>query len=446
MEEQSEALVTIVTTSTFPDFGSKNGKRACTVPELIVGLNGSHLVLGLYNIFPELTAEFSYRRADHQLDDVKVKIFPDSSRKRKYGPASNPAISSATPMRRRERSLYSLGIGAQPSLGNPGYATRTTRRSSGKSVAGRDSSTSDEGDEQEADEMEEEGEEQTEEDGSREMHSESGYMEAASPSAGGTTRGQEYEYENEYSSEEDLLPPRPWRDKEEPRRAPIKDATPMADGANADSGLYLARRSVITSNGFSQTRSGLATDGMNPAEDSNPNEGSQEAADSFLATLAEVAGADSSEATRARKRHLAEQLHLNSQGQPAALPEVSGARDANNDARSMETRLSQGTSQAQDGTIRHHSPPRARRSSPQVQKNPSLKLFMNGGAERLAALKHPTPNPPAANGSHLASTSFSPSTCGIWFALQAARNQLRPCTLSLFCSFRARLLCTYCQT
>ncbi|CAM6121072.1 unnamed protein product [Calypogeia fissa] len=354
-------------------------------------------------------------RVDHQLEDVKVKIFPDLSRKRKNGPGSSPAVSSAVgPLRRKERSLYSLGIGAQPSLANPGFATRTTRRSSGKSVAGRDSSSSDD-DEHEADEMDEEDGEPTEDDEGPENHG-SGFPESSSPNAAGYVRGSDYELDD--SSDEEILPPRPSRAKEEPRRAPIKDAAPMT---SSDLGLYLARRSVLTANGFAQPRSGNGTDGVAPA--GNSVGGTQEVADSLLATLAEVAGADSVHPSRAVKSNQAEQPYSTPQGQPAAAPELTRVRDANNDAKSLETRPSQATSQGPGSTTQHPSPPRARRSSPQLQRNPSLKLFVNGGAERPAILKHPTQPPPPANGSHLASTSFAPSSCGIWFALQAARNQ-----------------------
>lgn len=64
-------------------------------------------------------------RADHQLNDLKEKLFPSNVKKRKLGLVlGSPETSNAT--RRKERSLYSLGVKGTPA-DNPGYANRKTR-------------------------------------------------------------------------------------------------------------------------------------------------------------------------------------------------------------------------------------------------------------------------------------------------------------------------------
>lgn len=64
-------------------------------------------------------------RADHQLNDLKEKLFPSNVKKRKLGLAiGSPGTSNAT--KRKERSLYSLGVKGTLAV-NPGYANRKTR-------------------------------------------------------------------------------------------------------------------------------------------------------------------------------------------------------------------------------------------------------------------------------------------------------------------------------
>lgn len=64
-------------------------------------------------------------RADHQLNDLKEKLFPTNAKKRKPGLSiDSPGTSNAT--KRKERSLYSLGVKGTAAV-NPGYANRKTR-------------------------------------------------------------------------------------------------------------------------------------------------------------------------------------------------------------------------------------------------------------------------------------------------------------------------------
>ncbi|KAG0596644.1 hypothetical protein M758_UG272500 [Ceratodon purpureus] len=64
-------------------------------------------------------------RADHQLNDLKEKLFPTNSKMRKPGVSvDGPETSNAT--KRKERSLYSLGVKGMQAI-NPGYASRKTR-------------------------------------------------------------------------------------------------------------------------------------------------------------------------------------------------------------------------------------------------------------------------------------------------------------------------------
>lgn len=90
-------------------------------------------------------------RADHQLNDLKAKLFPSSNvRKRKLGQATG-SPGSSTSTRRKERSLYSLGVKESPALTNPGLASRKTRALPG-TLDGSDSSSSD-GELEEEDEL-----------------------------------------------------------------------------------------------------------------------------------------------------------------------------------------------------------------------------------------------------------------------------------------------------
>ena len=64
-------------------------------------------------------------RTDHQLNDLKEKLFPTNPKKRKPGLSiDSPGTSNAT--KRKERSLYSLGVKGTAAV-NPGYASRKTR-------------------------------------------------------------------------------------------------------------------------------------------------------------------------------------------------------------------------------------------------------------------------------------------------------------------------------
>eukprot|EP00249_Psilotum_nudum_P019977 c27506_g1_i2 orf=212-1924(+) len=77
-------------------------------------------------------------RADHQLDDVCAKIFPLRSRKRTVI-LSGSDVLAPPPVRRKERSLSSLGIGAALPSANPGFVNRKTKSLS-RSVTIRDTS------------------------------------------------------------------------------------------------------------------------------------------------------------------------------------------------------------------------------------------------------------------------------------------------------------------
>ncbi|CAM6019303.1 unnamed protein product [Sphagnum balticum] len=67
-------------------------------------------------------------RPDHQLNDLKAKLFPSSKqRKRKLGVTGVSSPGSSTSTRRKERSLNSLGVKETPALVNPGLANRKTR-------------------------------------------------------------------------------------------------------------------------------------------------------------------------------------------------------------------------------------------------------------------------------------------------------------------------------
>ena len=90
-------------------------------------------------------------RVDHQLNGLKAKLFPSSNvRKRKLGQATG-SPGSSTSTRRKERSLYSLGVKESPALTNPGLASRKTRALPG-TLDGSDFSSSD-GELEEEDEL-----------------------------------------------------------------------------------------------------------------------------------------------------------------------------------------------------------------------------------------------------------------------------------------------------
>ncbi|KAL3679223.1 hypothetical protein R1sor_022179 [Riccia sorocarpa] len=365
-------------------------------------------------------------RADHQLDDVKAKLFPDFSRKRKNGPGSSPAV-SAPPARRKERSLYSLGIGSQPQSANPGFATRATRSSPGKAAARETSSSEDEEQEEEDEEEgeDEDAEDQEEEDDEEpadadaEEDEDDDYVGKQGANGSSDSRSARRMEVDSDINDLDFIPFRPSRPKEEPRRAPLREPPPPSSEGG---GIYLARRSLLTVNGAAaRTRSG---NGNASVDETGPGSGSAMglaqdgrglSSDNLLATLAEVA--ESSGISKGGR----EQPQIGTSGHSHGA-DIPRGRDNNsgNDRRSSETRPSSAVTQALDSQTLRASPPRAKRSSPQLQRNPSLKLFANGGVERAAIFMHPNPH---ANGSPLASTSFTANNCGIWFALQAARNQ-----------------------
>lgn len=80
-------------------------------------------------------------RADHQLDDVCAKLFPVKA-KRKNEFDSNTDGDAPPPVRRKERSLSSLGIGAA-STSHPGFVSRRTKSVSRRSTAAKDIYTDD---------------------------------------------------------------------------------------------------------------------------------------------------------------------------------------------------------------------------------------------------------------------------------------------------------------
>lgn len=82
-------------------------------------------------------------RADHQLDDVRAKIFPVKSRKRKVID-NNVDCDAPAPIKRKERSLSSLGIGTAPTSANPGFVSRRTKSVSRRAVTNRDTSAENE--------------------------------------------------------------------------------------------------------------------------------------------------------------------------------------------------------------------------------------------------------------------------------------------------------------
>ncbi|KAI5055275.1 hypothetical protein GOP47_0030420 [Adiantum capillus-veneris] len=90
-------------------------------------------------------------RADHQLDDVCAKLFPVKG-KRKNEIDNNTDCDAPPPVRRKERTLSSLGIGAA-STSHPGIASRRTRPVSRRSTAARETSTDDELEERKGDKV-----------------------------------------------------------------------------------------------------------------------------------------------------------------------------------------------------------------------------------------------------------------------------------------------------
>ncbi|KAG0597133.1 hypothetical protein M758_UG314000 [Ceratodon purpureus] len=81
-------------------------------------------------------------RADHQLNDLKEKLFPSNPKKRKPGlSVDGPETSNAT--KRKERSLYSLGVKGTQAV-NPGYASRKTRALPGTPCSSEPSSMDEE--------------------------------------------------------------------------------------------------------------------------------------------------------------------------------------------------------------------------------------------------------------------------------------------------------------
>ncbi|MCO5558835.1 hypothetical protein L7F22_012423 [Adiantum nelumboides] len=79
-------------------------------------------------------------RADRQLDDVCAKIFPAKPKKRKV--IVDDVGLDTPPMKRKERSLSSLGIGVPPSA-KPGFVKRKTKSVSRRSftITSRETST-----------------------------------------------------------------------------------------------------------------------------------------------------------------------------------------------------------------------------------------------------------------------------------------------------------------
>lgn len=89
-------------------------------------------------------------RVDRQLDDVRAKIFPAKLKKRKVIDESVDH-DAPVPVRRKERSLSSLGIGV-PSSANPGFVNRKTKSVSRRSsMAIRDTGTDSESGEKKSD-------------------------------------------------------------------------------------------------------------------------------------------------------------------------------------------------------------------------------------------------------------------------------------------------------
>ena len=77
-------------------------------------------------------------RVDHQLNDVRSKIFPPIERSIDGNGNIDGDVSS--PVRRKERSLSSLGIGNVPSS-NPGFVSRRTKPVSRRTPTARDTSS-----------------------------------------------------------------------------------------------------------------------------------------------------------------------------------------------------------------------------------------------------------------------------------------------------------------
>eukprot|EP00250_Pteridium_aquilinum_P030137 c40720_g1_i1 orf=45-1523(-) len=90
-------------------------------------------------------------RADHQLDDVCAKLFPVKA-KRKNDIDNNTDGDAPPPVRRKERSLSSLGIGAAPPS-HPGFVSRLTKSVSRRSATVKDTSTDDELEDKEAEKL-----------------------------------------------------------------------------------------------------------------------------------------------------------------------------------------------------------------------------------------------------------------------------------------------------
>ena len=103
-------------------------------------------------------------RVDHQLNDLKEKLFPSNVKKRKLGVAIE-SPGSSVPTRRKEKSLYSLGVKGSPPV-YPGLANRKPRAPPGGHVSSEPSSIDEEEveeDEEESRTSEEEEEEEEEE-------------------------------------------------------------------------------------------------------------------------------------------------------------------------------------------------------------------------------------------------------------------------------------------
>ncbi|KAL2613650.1 hypothetical protein R1flu_025342 [Riccia fluitans] len=336
----------------------------------------AHLLQGLYS-------KPAKRWRDEQLSDVQCQ------------PGNTPAGEAE---------------GGPPSV-NPGFATRATRSSPGKSAA-RDTSSEDEEQEEEEEEDDEEGEDQDEDEDDEPTDTED-YVGKQGTNGMVDSRGARRMEEDNDINDLDFIPFRPSRPKEEPRRAPLREPPPPS----SDGGIYLARRSLLTVNGaVARTRSGNSMASQEPGLGSArglAQDGRGLSSDNLLATLAEVA--ESSGISKPSR----EQPQFGASGHSQGGDTARGRDNIGYDRRAIETRPSSAVTQALDTPSLRASPPRAKRSSPQLQRNPSLK-FANGGVERAAIFMHPNSH---ANGSPLASTSFGATSCGIWFALQAARNQ-----------------------
>ncbi|MCO5605773.1 hypothetical protein L7F22_059957 [Adiantum nelumboides] len=357
-------------------------------------------------------------RADHQLDDVCAKLFPVKA-KRKKEIDNNIDRDAPPPVRRKERSLSSLGIGAA-STSHPGIVNRRTRPVSRRSAAAKDTFSED-------DEEKIQGKVSGKRLADRDSQDESGSDEKAAASESSESRELEIDAKKEPSSDDEHVDLQALRkDRSGTGRKGVTSWSQelfKAPICNADSTkleMFLADRSKISATGLLQSQISEASNSSDKIlvrkhENNNnhfkvpPVSSKNERPDKTLTDHSPLA-------------HLAE-VAVDQAGKFEYLdgPKARGPR-----ARRGRGKSESGKSSAMGGSlswqtmlenIRSAAAPQEKKQKP---KNPSP-----------AKILPPPKKPPTLRTAQINKRSQSPSSVikqekhnvGFWFCLEAADNQ-----------------------